>query len=130
MTNSYPSRSPSKRHANHCTHTSAPRHVRVPRSRNFSDCSAQMTNLQMTHPSLKLAFFLSISGCFAHAQVPRIIQIMKRSSNIDGRILLFEYSIYSFHPYFFSCVALFFIHGMHCQKDNHAHIQIFVGDKK
>ena len=24
---------------NYCTHTSAPRHVRVPRSRNFSDCS-------------------------------------------------------------------------------------------
>ena len=24
---------------NHCSHTSAPRHVRVPRSRNFSDCS-------------------------------------------------------------------------------------------
>ena len=23
---------------NYCTHTSAPRHVRVPRSRNFSDC--------------------------------------------------------------------------------------------
>ena len=26
---------------NYCTHTSAPRHVRVPRSRNFSDCSMQ-----------------------------------------------------------------------------------------
>ena len=40
-----------------------------------------------------------ISGCFAHALVARIIRLMKRSSNIDGRILLFEYSIYSFHLY-------------------------------
>ena len=27
---------------NYCTHTSAPRHVRVPRSRNFSDCSSNI----------------------------------------------------------------------------------------
>ena len=52
----------------------------------------------MTRPSLKLAIF-PISGCLAHALVARIIRIMKRSSNIDGRILSFEYSIYSFHSY-------------------------------
>ena len=43
--------------------------------------------------------YFPISGCFAHALEARIIRIMKRSSNIGGRILLFEYSIYSFHPY-------------------------------
>ena len=52
----------------------------------------------MTRPSVKLAIF-PISGCFAYALVARIIRILKLSSNIDGRILLFEYSIYSIHPY-------------------------------
>ena len=72
---------------------------------SFRSASAQMTNKQMTRPSLKLAFF-SISGCFAHALVARIIRIMKRSSNIKGRLLLFEYSIYSFHPYLGATAAV------------------------
>ena len=38
MPNSYPLRSPSKRHAQTTALTSAPCHVSVPRSRNFSDC--------------------------------------------------------------------------------------------
>ena len=74
-------------------------HATVPAPLFFSKCFRTDDELADDSSIAKTGFFLSISGCFAHALVARIIRIMKRSSNIDGRILLFEYSIYSFHPY-------------------------------
>ena len=75
-------------------------HVTVPAPLFFSKCFRTDDDLADDSSIAKTGFSFFISGCFAHALVARIIRIMKRSSNIDGRILLFEYSIYSFHPYF------------------------------
>ena len=72
-------------------------HLTVPAPLFFSKCFRTDDDLADDSSIAKTGFF-SISGCFAHALVAWIVRIMKRSSNIDGQILLFEYSIYSFHP--------------------------------
>ena len=46
---------------NNCTHTSAPRHVRVPRSRNFSDCWANGLRFKSA-PLWSLCSFFSLSN--------------------------------------------------------------------
>ena len=85
---------------NYCTHMSAPRHVRVPRSRNFSDCSTPSVGMWNFVQTFPLAIFHEIrwqKSCdFITAtvfQIQNLKKLTRKRSSRNGKWLVWQFCL-------------------------------------